>query len=126
MPKLSGIRQIEVTAHEAKNLDTICFRGAAPLAHLALASQADIFDQVSNPGGLQRDLSPKHASDAYDYVRRGRDPNYPRAFPEIVLNVRSRTTRTAGSPTASRRRSTPLGTGSSTSAGRRRERGPRA
>jgi len=90
MPKLSGIRQIEVTAHEAKNLDTICFRGAAPLAHLALASQADIFDQVSNPGGLQRDLSPKHASDAYDYVRRGRDPNYPRAFPEIVLNVRDK------------------------------------
>src|SRR6266545_3224961 len=90
MAKLSGIRQIEVVAHEAKNLDTICFRGAAPLAHLALASQADVFDQVGNPSGLQRDLSPKHASDAYEYVRRGRDPDYPRAFPEIVLNVRDK------------------------------------
>ncbi len=90
MPKLSGIRQIEVVAHEAKNLDTVCFRGAAPLAYLALASQADIFDQVTNPGGLQRDLSPKHASDAYEYVWWERDPDYPRAFPEIVLNVRDK------------------------------------
>ncbi len=90
MPKLSGIRQIEVTAHEAKNLDTVCFRGAAPLAHLALASQADVFDQVTNPSGLQRDLSPKHASDAYDYARRSPDPAFPRAFPEIVLNVRDK------------------------------------
>jgi DGQHR domain-containing protein len=90
MAKLSGIRQIEVIAHETKNLDTICFRGAAPLAHLALASQADVFDQVANPDGLQRDLSPKHASDAYEYVRRERDPDYPRAFPEIVLNVRDK------------------------------------
>src|SRR6266516_32572 len=90
MPKLSGIRQIEVVAHEAKNLDTVCFRGAAPLAHLALASQADVFDQVTNPSGLQRDLSPKHASDAYDYARRSPDPAFPRAFPEIVLNVRDK------------------------------------
>lgn len=90
MPKLTGIRQIEVVAHEAKNLDTICFRGSAPLAYLALASQADVFDQVANPSGLQRDLSPKHASDAYEYARSERDPDYPRAFPELVLNVRNK------------------------------------
>jgi DGQHR domain-containing protein len=90
MTKLSGIRQIEVLADEESNLDTICYRGSAPLAHLALISQADVFDQVNNPDGLQRDLSPKHASDAYEYVRREQDPEYPRAFPEVVLNVRDK------------------------------------
>lgn len=90
MSKLSGVRQIEVTAHEAKNLDTICYRGSAPLAHLALVSQADIFDQETNPDGLQRDLSPKHASDAYEYAHREPDPDYPRAYPEVVLNVRDK------------------------------------
>jgi DGQHR domain-containing protein len=90
MPKLSGIRQIEVVAQEVENLDTVCFRGAAPLAHLALVSQADVFDQITNPDGLQRDLSPKHASDAYDYVAGAGDPAYPRAFPEIVMNVRNK------------------------------------
>ena len=75
--------------HES-NLDTICYRGSASLAHLALISQADVFDQVNNPDGLQRDLSPKHASDAYEYARREQDPEYPRAFPEVVLNVRDK------------------------------------
>ncbi len=90
MPELSGITEIELVAEESKNLDTTCFRGSAPLAHLALISQADIFDQVSNPNGLQRDLSPKHASDAYEYVHRPKNQQFPRAFPEIVLNVRDR------------------------------------
>lgn len=90
MAKLSGIRQIEVLADQESNLDTICYRGSAPLAHLALISQADVFDQVNNPDGLQRDLSPKHASDAYEYARREQDPEYPRAFPEVVLNVRDK------------------------------------
>ena len=57
MPRLSGIHAVELTAYKAKNLDTVCFRGSAPLAHLALISQPDIFDQVTNPNGLQRDLS---------------------------------------------------------------------
>jgi DGQHR domain-containing protein len=88
--KLSGIRQIEVEAHQAANLDTVCYRGSAPLAQLALISQADVFDQITNPEGLQRDLSPKHASDAYEYAWRSRDPDYPRAYPEVVLNVRDK------------------------------------
>ena len=88
--KLTGIREVELIAQEDKNLDTVCYRGNAPLAHLALLSQADIFDQVTNPEGLQRDLSPKHASDAYEYVHRPRNADYPRAFPEIVLNVRDK------------------------------------
>lgn len=88
--KLTGIQKIEVIAHKSKNLDTLCYRGSAPLAHLALISQPDVFDQVTNPDGLQRDLSPKHASDAYDYVTRDRKSEFPRAFPEVVLNVRDK------------------------------------
>jgi len=76
--------------HETRNLDTVCYRGEAPLAYLAMVSQADIYDQVSNPDGLQRDLSPKHASDAYEYVHRGLESGFPRAFPEVVLNARDR------------------------------------
>jgi DGQHR domain-containing protein len=90
MAKLSGINEVELTAYRTKNLDTICFRGSAPLAHLAMISQPDIFDQVTNPKGLQRDLSPKHASLAFEYVHRPRNTEYPRAFPEVVLNVRDK------------------------------------
>lgn len=90
MARLTGLHVIELTSHKSKNLDTVCFRGSAPLAQLALISQTDIFDQVTNPKGLQRDLSPKHASEAYEYVHRSRDPEYPRAFPEVVLNVRDK------------------------------------
>ena len=61
------------------------------MAHLALLSQPDIFDQVANPEGLQRDLSPSHAADAYKYVARKADADFPRAFPEnFVLNVREK------------------------------------
>jgi DGQHR domain-containing protein len=90
MAKLTGINEVELTAYRTKNLDTICFRGSAPLAHLAMISQPDIFDQVTNPKGLQRDLSPKHASLAFEYVHRPRNAEYPRAFPEVVLNVRDK------------------------------------
>lgn len=90
MSRLSGVSVIELSAQKTKNLDTACYRGSAPLAHLAMISQPDIFDQTSNPEGLQRDLSPKHASEAYEYVRRARDKSFPRAFPEVVLNVRDK------------------------------------
>ena len=90
MAKSSGISVIELTAHEDKNLDTLCYRGSAPLSHLALVSQADVFDQDKNQEGLQRDLSPKHASEAYEYVSRKKIPDRPRVFPEIVLNARDK------------------------------------
>ena len=73
MAKLTGINEVELIAYKSKNLDTMCFRGSAPLAHLAMISQPDIFDQVTNPKGLQRDLSPKHASEAFEYVHRPRN-----------------------------------------------------
>jgi DGQHR domain-containing protein len=81
---------ITIIAAEEANLDTTCYRGAAPLAELARISQADIFDQVDNPEGLQRDLNRKHAADAYTYVSAKPDPERPRAYPEVVLNVRDR------------------------------------
>ncbi len=90
MSKLSGISEITLTAFKGKNLDATCYRGYAPLSHLAMLSQADVFDQVANPDGLQRDLSPKHASDAYEYTARQPDPARPRAFPEVVINVRDK------------------------------------
>lgn len=90
MTRLSGFNEIELVAHQGKNLDTICYRGEASLAQLALLSQADVFDQETNRDGLQRDLSAAHANDAFEYVNRPPDPNYPRAFPEVVLNVRDR------------------------------------
>jgi DGQHR domain-containing protein len=87
---LTGVGSIELMARKDRNLDTVCFRGSAPLAHLALLSQPDVFDQETNPDGLQRDLSPKHAAEAYEYAHRKPDPSLPRAFPELVMNVRDK------------------------------------
>ena len=59
---------ISIIALESKNLDTVCYRGSAPIAQLTRFSQADVFDQDTNPDGLQRDLSKKHAAEAYAYL----------------------------------------------------------
>ncbi len=79
---------ITVLAEESQNLDTTCYRGTAALADLCRLSQPDIFDQVTHPDGLQRDLNKRHALDAYEYVAREAAPTRPRAFPEVMLNVR--------------------------------------
>ena len=86
MTDQSGV--VSLVAIEGQNIDTICYRGAAPIKDLARISQPDVFDQETNADGLQRDLSPKHAQDAYEYVRRDIDEAWPRAYPEVVLNVR--------------------------------------
>ena len=65
-------------------LGVTVYRGFASLADLARVSQADVYDQESNPIGTQRDLNPRHAREAYDYVR----TRAFRFFPEIVLNAR--------------------------------------
>lgn len=82
--------KISFIAEQTPNLDTICYRGSAPLAELTRISQADVFDQETNPDGYQRDLSKKHAAEVYDYVARDPDDNFPRAFPEVILNVRDK------------------------------------
>jgi DGQHR domain-containing protein len=81
---------ITLLALESKNLDTVCYRGSAPIAELTRMSSADIFDQDLNAEGLQRDLSKKHAAEAYEYAGRDADPKFPRAWPEVMLNVRDR------------------------------------
>jgi len=62
------------------------YRGFAPLADLASISKADIYDQKSNPKGTQRDLSPAHARDAYEYVKT-RELGF---WPEVFLCARKK------------------------------------
>lgn len=59
-------------------------RGYARLSDLARISRADIYDQINNPSGTQRDLNPKHAREAYEYVKT-HDLAY---WPEVFLCVR--------------------------------------
>jgi DGQHR domain-containing protein len=81
---------VTLTAMVTPNLDTVCYRGSAPLALLTKISQADKFDQVTNPNGMQRELSKKHALDVYDYVSADPNPKRPRVLPEVMLSVRDR------------------------------------
>lgn len=60
-------------------------RGFAPICNLSEISRADIYDAVTNPTGTQRDLSPKHARDAYEYIRT-EEVGF---FPEIFLASRN-------------------------------------
>jgi hypothetical protein len=62
-------RFLKSPAIRAKVLGVNVYRGFANLADLADISKADIYDQQRNPKGTQRDLSPAHARDAYEYVR---------------------------------------------------------
>ena len=74
-----------------KNLNLTQIRGYATLDVLADMSGADVYDQVSNPLGTQRDLKPVHAREASKYALEAAQfapDEDPRAFPEILLNVR--------------------------------------
>jgi hypothetical protein len=76
---------------QGKNLNLICIRGFANLGLLAKFSSPDVMSQVENPLGTQRPLDVKHAREVSDYGLGSlqEDPNVdPRAFPEIMLNVR--------------------------------------
>jgi len=76
------------------NLNLFAARGCAKLEVLAVISGPDVFDDVDNPQGTQRDLEQKHAKEAYAYGRASRteDPKEtPKSFPEIILNVRDTT-----------------------------------
>lgn len=75
---------LEVQAISSNVLGVEVVRGFARLCDLAAISRADIYDAQRNPTGTQRDLSPKHARDAYLYVRQ-EELAY---WPEIFLNAR--------------------------------------
>lgn len=55
-------------------------RGYARLCDLSMISKADVYDAKTNPTGTQRDLSPKHARDAYLYVRQEEKAYWPEIF----------------------------------------------
>ncbi len=80
-----GMLSIDVI--ESTVLGVQVVRGFARLCDLATISRADIYDAQKNPTGTQRDLSPKHARDAYLYVRQ-EDLAY---WPEIFLSARDTT-----------------------------------
>lgn len=86
----SPVTTITLVAEESQNIDIVTYRGSAPLASLSRLSQADVYDQDGNPDGLQRDLNVRHARDAYDYVAAPPNKDRPRAYPEVLLNVRDR------------------------------------
>lgn len=84
------VTTVTLVAEESTNIDIKTYRGSASLAALSRLSQADVYDQDANPEGLQRDLNIRHARDAYDYVAAPADRDRPRAYPEVLLNVRDR------------------------------------
>lgn len=67
-------------------LGATVYRGHAKLSELARISKADIYDQINNPLGTQRDLNLKHAKDAYEYVK-NRDFAF---YPEVFLCIRNK------------------------------------
>jgi DGQHR domain-containing protein len=74
-----------------KNLNLLVLRGFAPLDVLAEISAPDVYDQVDNKTGTQRDLKPKHAEECFDYAIESlasAPEDDPHAFPEIILNAR--------------------------------------
>ena len=75
---------IEIPVIRGNVLGVNVYRGYAPLNILSEISQADIYDQKNNPLGTQRDLSPKHAKDAYEYIKN----NELGFWPEIFLCAR--------------------------------------
>lgn len=77
-------RILQLHAAKGEVLGVSVLRGYARLCDLALMSRADIYDPKTNPSGTQRDLSPKHAKDAYDYIR-SKEIGF---WPEIVLCAR--------------------------------------
>lgn len=75
---------LELLVFKGKVLGVDVYRGYARLCDLSNISKADIFDQKTNPLGTQRDLSPKHAKDAYTYVK-DKDLAF---WPEVFLCAR--------------------------------------
>jgi DGQHR domain-containing protein len=75
---------LAVPVIKARVLGVDVIRGFARLCDLARISYADVYDAKTNPTGTQRDLSPKHARDAYEYVQR-EDVAF---WPEIFLALR--------------------------------------
>jgi len=80
---------MELLTLKGTNLNTTVYRGFASIKDIATISAPDTFNQDSNPDGLQRDLSEKHSREGYRYAEGAQQVlDYPRLWPEVVLNVR--------------------------------------
>lgn len=74
-----------------KNLNVWVIRGYAQLDQLAYISVPDVYNQVTNPFGTQRNPDKSHAKQVLQYALSALDEepeSSPRAFPEIILNAR--------------------------------------
>ncbi len=79
------IKSIKCAAIKGKVLGVKVYRGFLKLSELSSISTADIYDVQKNPKGTQRDLSPKHAKEAYEYVKNS-DLGF---WPEVFLCARN-------------------------------------
>jgi DGQHR domain-containing protein len=76
-----------------ENLNVLGIRGYASADRLAAISAPDIYDMATNQTGTQRDLNRSHSRESRDYANESAAvdaANDPRAFAEIILNVRDR------------------------------------
>jgi DGQHR domain-containing protein len=82
---------MELLTIKGTNLNTTVYRGFASIKDIATISAPDTYNQDKNPNGLQRDLSEKHSRDGYRYAEGSQAvPDYPRLWPEVILNVREK------------------------------------
>jgi len=77
-----------IYAIRGKCFGVTSYRGFAPLSVLARMSMADVYHQLNNPTGTQRDLNYKHAREAYEYAK-NRSNKKDALWPEIILNIRN-------------------------------------
>ena len=82
MPRLKKKEKtlIKTPVLRSKVLGVNVYRGYEQLCVLSDISKADIYDQKNNPLGTQRDLSPKHARDAFEYVKNTELGFWPEVF----------------------------------------------
>lgn len=74
-----------------RNLNLVTVRGFSSLEDLAVISGPDIYDQMENRTGTQRDINLRHSREAVIYALESieADPSRDaRSFPEIILNAR--------------------------------------
>jgi DGQHR domain-containing protein len=76
----SNTEELRIPVVRAKMLGVNIYRGFCELGLLSEISKADIYDQVNNPTGTQRDLNPKHAKEAYLYIQEKEFGFWPEVF----------------------------------------------
>jgi DGQHR domain-containing protein len=76
-----------------ENLNLLVVRGFVSADRLAAFSAPDVYDMERNPTGTQRNLNQTHARESKDYATNAAAVDAvddPRAFPEVLLNVRDK------------------------------------